>query len=103
MEGESYSSSSKTRPEKNLSGSYSNYCCIPGCTSAFYNSNREKTGISLFSAPAKDPERKRWLRIISNLRRRGEADSWRPIKRLYVRCTFVSFILKLRRSELLWA
>ena len=79
--------SSKTRPDKNLSGGYGNYCCVPGCKSAVYNSRREKTGISMFKLPTKDPERRSWLKVLKNVRRKGGADTFDPSKRIYV-CEF---------------
>ena len=84
---ETYSGSSKARPEKNSSGGYGNYCCVPGCTNAFYNSKREKTGITLFKFPVKDPERNRWLKVIKNLRRKGGADNFDAKKRIFI-CEF---------------
>ena len=44
---ESSSTTSRKRPKKNLVGGFGNYCCVPGCKSAFYEKNREKTNISL--------------------------------------------------------
>ena len=32
---EIYQNSSKKRPQKNYSGGFGDYCCIPGCQSAF--------------------------------------------------------------------
>ena len=47
---ESSSTTSRTS-EKNLVGGFGNYCRVPGYTSAFYDKNREKTNISLFTVP----------------------------------------------------
>ena len=87
MDRPSYSGSSKTRPLKNQSGGYGGYCCIPCCKSAFYDSNRQKTGISLFQVPSKDPQRKQWIKIISNFRRTGGADRWNTKKKILI-CEF---------------
>ena len=85
-----YSGTSKTQPTKNSSGGFGNYCCIPNCKSAFYNSRREKTGITLFQLPSKDNERKKWIKIISNFRRSGPRDNFdssNKNKRIFV-CEF---------------
>ena len=86
MADENYSGSSKTRPDKNLSGGFGNYCCVPGCTSAVYKTNRQKNGITLF-LPTTDAQRKQWLKVLTNFRRKGGADSLDVKKRLYV-CEF---------------
>ena len=43
---ESTRTASTKRPKKNLVGGFGNYCCVPGCKSAFYEKNRETTNIS---------------------------------------------------------
>ena len=43
---ESSSTTSRKCLKKNLLGVFGNYCCVPGCKSAFYDKNREKTNIS---------------------------------------------------------
>ena len=48
---EIYQNSSQKRPQKNCRGGLRDYCCIPGCQSAFYDANRVKTGIALFKLP----------------------------------------------------
>ena len=45
---------SKKGPQKNCRGGFGVYCCISGCLSAFYDTNRVKTGIVLFKL-SKDP------------------------------------------------
>ena len=62
---ECYVGSSRKRPKKNLSGGFGEYCSVPGCKSAYFDSNREKTGISLFKIPSKDPDRRNWIRMRS--------------------------------------
>ena len=44
-----YANSSRKRPEKNISGGFGKYCCVPGCKSATKNSNKQNTGIGMFS------------------------------------------------------
>ena len=45
---ETSSTTSRKRPKKKLVGGFCNYCCVPGCKSAFYGKNREKTNIYLY-------------------------------------------------------
>ena len=40
---------SKKRPQKNCRGGFGVYCCISGCQSAFYDTNRVKTGIDFLN------------------------------------------------------
>ena len=40
--------------KKNLVARFGNYCCAPGCKSVFYNKDREKTNISLFTIPKRE-------------------------------------------------
>ena len=61
---EMYQYLSKKPPQKNYKGSFGNYCCIPGCQSAFYDANRVKTGILLFKLPKNPALRKKWLQVI---------------------------------------
>ena len=64
---EIYQTLSKKRPQKNSRGGFGDYCCILGCKSAFYVTNRVKTGFVLFKLP-KDPAlRKKWLKDIGVL------------------------------------
>ena len=84
---ESSSKTSRKRPKKNLVGGFGNYCCVPGCKSAFYDKNREKTNISLFTIPKREDLRKKWLNVLKHVRRKGGADSFyvkNPNKRIYV-------------------
>ena len=46
---QSLSTTSRKRPKKKLVGGFDNYCCVRGFKSAFYDQNREKTNISLFT------------------------------------------------------
>ena len=71
-----YSASSKSRPEKNISGGYGNYCCIPGCTSALYDKSGKKTEIGFFRIPKNEPLRKKWVQAIKNVRRKGGTDNF---------------------------
>ena len=71
-----YSGTRKTQPKKNSSGGFGDYCCIPNCKSDFYDSRREKSGISLFQLPSNDYERKKWIKIISKFRRSGPGDNF---------------------------
>lgn len=88
MSGEKYFQSDKTRPSKNVSGGYGKYCCIPGCKSAAEDSNRKKTGISLFKIPAKEPDRSNWIRVIRNYRRKGGKDNFDPSNKNVHICEF---------------
>ena len=49
----------RQRPKKNLVGLFGKYCCVAGCISAFYDKNREKINISLFSIPKMEDLRKK--------------------------------------------
>ena len=60
-----------TRSSKKVTGCFGNYCCVPGCTSAFYDNNRVKTGITLFCVPKREPLRKAWLNVLKNIRRKS--------------------------------
>lgn len=88
MSSEKYVDSSRTRPRKNESGGFGNYCCIPHCTSALYDSNRVKTGISLFKFPSDTALRKEWLHAIRNVRRKGGNDLFDPDKASCYICEF---------------
>ena len=84
---ESSSTTSRKRLKKNLVGRFGNYCYMPGCKSAFYNKNREKTKVSLFAIPEREDLRKKWLNVFKHVRRKGGADSFNvknPNKRIYV-------------------
>ena len=85
---ETYSGSGKTRPKQNLSGGFGKYCSIPDCKSACYDSKREKTGISLFQLPSKEPERSEWLKVFKNIRRGGGSDNFNPDKQIIHVCEF---------------
>ena len=76
---EVYPCSSKQRPQENVSGGYGMHCCIPECSSFFYDRNREKTGIGFFKFPKDEQLRKKWLKVIGQFRRKGGADSFRVI------------------------
>ena len=45
---EIYQNSSKKRTQKNYRGVFGDYCCIPGCQSAFYDVKKVKTVFPLF-------------------------------------------------------
>ena len=73
--------------KKIYGGRFGNYCCVPGCKSAFCGKNREKTNISLFTIPKREDLRKKWLDVLKHVRRKGGADSFdvkNPNKRIYV-------------------
>ena len=87
---ESSSTTSRKCPKKNLFGGFGNYCCVPGCKSAFYDKSRENTNISLFTIPKREDLRKKWLNVLNHIRRKGGGDSFdvkNPNKRIYV-CEF---------------
>ena len=44
-----YQNSSRKYPQKNCRGGFGDYCCIPGCQSAFNNANRVKTDIAILN------------------------------------------------------
>ena len=46
-----YQTLSKKRHQKNYGHGFGDYCCIPGCQSAFYDANTVKIGILLFKLP----------------------------------------------------
>ncbi|XP_057292554.1 uncharacterized protein LOC130621265 [Hydractinia symbiolongicarpus] len=85
-----YAGSSKSRPQKNLSGGFGNYCCIPGCKSALYDSDRKKTNIGLFRIPKQETLRRQWTNVIRNVIRKGGADNFNieDPKRNYRVCEF---------------
>ena len=84
---EKYFQSSKTCPAKNLSAGIRKYCCVLGCKSSTTSSRGEKTGI-LFQIPSKEPEKTNWIRILSQVRRKGRNDSFDPRNKLYYVCEF---------------
>ena len=87
---ESLSTASRKRPKKKLVGGFCNECCVPDCKSAFYDKNREKTNISLFTIPKSEDLRKKWLNVLKHVRRKGGIDSFdvkNPNKRIYA-CEF---------------
>ena len=84
---------------------FGNYCCIPGCKSAFYDSARQKTGISFFKIPSSSNDRKKrkkWVNILSNFRRSGSGDNFNLTdcsKRSYV-CEFhFNFVICAREAK----
>ena len=87
MESEEQPSSSKSKP-KNLSGGHGKYCCIPGCNSAWGNSERKSTGISLFQVPSKEPDRAKWINVLKKYRRKGANDSFDPQNKKTFVCEF---------------
>ena len=62
--------------QKKLFGRLGNYCCVHGCKSAFYNKNRDKTNIPLFSVPERESLRREWLNVVKYVHRKGSADSF---------------------------
>ena len=87
---DSSSTTSRKRSKKKLVGGFGNYCCVPGCKSAFYDKNREKTKTSLFTIPKREDLRKIWPNVLKHVRGKGGADSFdvrNPNKRIYV-CEF---------------
>ena len=85
---ESSSTTSRKCPRKNLVGGFGNYCYVPGSKKAFYNKNREKTNISLFTIPKSKDLRKKWLNVLKHVCRKEGADSFdvkNPNKRADVR------------------
>ena len=71
---EIYQNLSKKRTQKNSRDGFGDYCCIPGCQSAFYDANTVKSGILLFKLP-KDPAlRKTWFQVIKRYKCTGGAD-----------------------------
>ena len=78
---------SKKRPQKNCRGGFGVYCCISGCQSAFYDTNRVKTGIVLFKL-SKDPVLcNKQLQVIKRYRRAGRADKFSETEKVMV-CEF---------------
>ena len=84
---EIYQNLSQKRLQKNYSGGFGDYCCIPGCQSAFYDANRVKTGIALFKLPKDPPLRKKWLQVTERYWRTGGADNFNKTKKVRV-CEF---------------
>ena len=48
---ESLSTTARKRHKKSFVGWFGNCCCVRGCKSTFYDKNREKTNIALFTIP----------------------------------------------------
>ena len=97
---ESSSTTLSKCPKKNLAGGFGNYCFVPVCKSPFYDKNREKTNISLFTIPKSKDLRKKWLNVLKHVRRKEGADSFdvkNPNKRTNV-CEF-----HFKDEDLLWA
>ena len=84
---EMYQYLSKKPPQKNYKGSFGNYCCIPGCQSAFYDANRVKAGILLFKLP-KDPAlRKKGCKLLKDIDVLEELIKFSKMKKVMV-CEF---------------
>ena len=61
-----------------------------GCKSAFYDKNRKKTNIALFTVNKREDLRKKWLNVLNHVHRKRGADSFEvknPNKRIY-ECEF---------------
>ena len=72
-------SSNNTVQERAKAGGRSMYCCVPECGSSFYDNNKMKTNISLFSFPNKESKpdlHKAWKNEILKYRRKGGADKF---------------------------
>ena len=83
-----YFQSSKSRPAKNSSVGSGKYCCVPGCKSSTTTSEGSNTGILLFKIPSKDPAKTNWIKILSQVRRKGGNGSFDPRKQVYYVCEF---------------
>ena len=72
-----YPDTLQCRPAE-LDGSGSGvYCCIPLCKNATYNREKKKSGIGFFRFP-KDKEMKvKWINMIKQFRRSGDADTFK--------------------------
>lgn len=95
---------SASSKEGNMSGGRGQYCCIPECGSARYDRHKNKTGIGLFTFPSKEKDStlyRKWVKVISQHRRKGCGDMFDPgnknnvicekhFKPDEVRCTFGS-------------
>ena len=85
---DTYFQSNKTRPVKNLSVGSGKFCCVPDCKSSTTSSTGEKTGISLFQIPTKEPDKTNWIKALSQVRRKGGNDSFDPRNKTYYVCEF---------------
>ena len=94
-----YQNSSKKRPQKNYRGCFRDYCCIPGCQSAFYDGNRVKTDIKIFKFPD-SALRKKWRQVIKRYRRIGGADKFSKV--IIIKSWFANFILTQSKLGYLW-
>ena len=84
---EIYQNLSKKRRQKNYRGDFDDYCCIPGCQSAFYDANRVKAGILLFKLP-KDPAlRKKGCKLLKDIDVLEELIKFSKMKKVMV-CEF---------------
>ena len=63
--------------KKQEQGECSSCCCIPLCTSTFYDKNKCKSGIELSTFPAETSLRRKWLAAISRYRRKGGVDQFK--------------------------
>ena len=63
--------------KKQEQGGCGSCCCIPLCTSTFYDKNKCKSGIGLFKFPAETSLRRKWLAAISRYRRKGGVDQFK--------------------------
>ena len=76
---ESYANSFQRRPNELGGGGRGLYCCIPLCGSASYHREMNKSSIGFFKFPDENkfPEqRKKWIGIITQFRRKGLGDSF---------------------------
>lgn len=74
---ECYVNSVVSVAKKLESGGYGSCCCIPLCTSSFYDKNKRRSGIGLFKFPVETSMRRKWLSVISIYRRKGGADQFK--------------------------
>lgn len=75
----SYSNSSTSIPTEAAAGGRGKYCCIPMCSSAQYDKDKNKTKIALFGFPNKEKKPdvyKSWCKEIYKYRRKGAGDNF---------------------------
>ena len=95
-----YQNSSKKHPQKNYRDGFGDYCCIPGCQSAFYDANRVKTDIAIFELPKHPALRQKWL-LRKLLKDIGVLEELTDLVKRKM-SWFVNFILTQSRFWYLW-
>ena len=61
------------------------YCCVPECKNSSRKDGKQ-TGKSFFQIPSKEPDRTKWIKVLTKYRRKGSGDSFDPKNKKYFVC-----------------